>query len=147
MRQSIIYALIIFLVNNPVKGQTSKILQVFSEADVMGCSCWIYSSKNDISTEKYFVAVDFAGEWQERTAYIKYGGKLKKLNITNTSVKDMRFGVDSYFEIFRNTEIEIRIDYKKSLKTGEETDLYDVTLTVKFRGQTEKLLTKALCGC
>lgn len=136
----------IFFANN-VNAQTSKFLQKFSDADVMGCSCWIYSSKTDISTESYFVAVDFAGEWKERTAFIKYGNKLKKLSIANTSVKDMRFGVDSYFEIYRNSEIEIRIDYKKNLKTGEETDLYDITLTVKFKGQTEKLLTKAVCGC
>lgn len=145
--KTLIHVFLFLLFTNNATAQNSKYLQKFSEADVMGCSCWIYSSKTDISTESYYVAVDFAGEWKERVAFIKYGDKLRKLNITNTSVKDMRFGIDSYFEVYKNNDIEIRIDYNKILKTGEETDLYDITLTVKYRGQSEKLTTKAVCGC
>lgn len=127
----------------------SKILNPFTDTEIMGCSCFILERNKYFEGNKYLGVMDFAGEWQDRKLEIKLGTQKLQLRIDNTNAKSNHFGLKKYFEVYKDDiyKIEIRIDYDKTKSVGEETDLYNIALTIKYNGKTERIITKGYCGC
>ncbi len=147
MKKIIVLVFLTLMIHNS-KGQ-SKVLTAFIKSDTRGCSCYILEKDSYFKENKYLVTINFAGEWQDRTAEILLGKNKLKLRIDKTSSKSLEFGIKEYYEIYKNDifKIEIRIDYKKTKQVGEETDLYNIILTIRYKGEIEKIITKGFCGC
>lgn len=70
----------------------SKILNSFSETNLMGCSCYILEKNRYFQGNKYLGVIDFTSEWQDRRLEVKLNNRKILLRIHNTNVKSNHFG-------------------------------------------------------
>ena len=118
------------------------VISSFSELpdEIEGCSCLF--SADSLAKNSYL----FASKYGSGTpiSYIKVNGKMLRLTESEHTDTDST----STFAIYKTDGIEVELDIKHGVKTGEESVKENGTITIKKEdGQTITKSIYGACGC